>query len=33
MKDKVYLKMYYKCPLGSVVMDETPTNIKAMDYK
>jgi hypothetical protein len=29
MEDKVYPKTYYRHQLGSVVMDETPTNIKA----
>jgi hypothetical protein len=29
LEDKVYPKMYYKHQLGSVVVDETPTNIKA----
>jgi hypothetical protein len=29
MEDKVYLKMYYNHQLGSVVVDKTPTKIKA----
>jgi hypothetical protein len=29
LEDKVYLEMYYNHQLGSVVMDETPTKIKA----
>ncbi len=28
LEDKVYLKMYYRHQLGSVVMDETLVNIK-----
>jgi hypothetical protein len=29
LEDKVYLEMYYRHQPGSVVVDETPTNIKA----
>ncbi len=29
MEDKVYMAMYYRHQLGSVVVDETPANIKA----
>jgi hypothetical protein len=31
--DKVYLKTYYKHQLGSVVVDETPTNIKMQGFQ
>ncbi len=29
LEDKVYRETYYKHQLGSVVVDETPSNIKA----
>ncbi len=32
-KDKVYLNMYYKHQLRSIVMDETPTKIKAHELQ
>ncbi len=29
LEDKVYLEMYYNHQLGNVIVDETPTKIKA----